>query len=161
MAKAKDPGKKRGVGRPSLYDPANNEIVTNYCLMGATNEELARFLKVSISTIDKWLREEPAFSSAVSEGKEIADAKVTRSLYHRALGYSHDAVKIMSVDKEVVEVPYTEHYPPDTAAAQFWLKNRRKQDWRDKQDVSLMGPDDEDGEPGPIQMRAVYPDSKS
>jgi 2-keto-4-pentenoate hydratase/2-oxohepta-3-ene-1,7-dioic acid hydratase in catechol pathway len=24
-----------------------------------------------------------------------------------------------------------EHYPPDTTAAIFWLKNRRKEDWRD------------------------------
>jgi hypothetical protein len=30
------------------------------------------------------------------------------------------------------EVPYTERYPPDTAAAIFWLKNRQPKHWRDK-----------------------------
>ena len=26
-------------------------------------------------------------------------------------------------------------YPPDTQAALLWLRNRRKQDWRDKHEV--------------------------
>ena len=39
--------------------------------------------------------------------------------------------------QEPVYAPYTEHYPPDTAAAFIWLKNRRKQDWRDKSEVSV------------------------
>jgi hypothetical protein len=32
-----------------------------------------------------------------------------------------------------VYAPYTEHYPPDTTAAIFWLKNRRRNEWRDRQ----------------------------
>ena len=27
------------------------------------------------------------------------------------------------------------HYPPDTTAAIFWLKNRQVERWRDKQEV--------------------------
>ena len=30
---------------------------------------------------------------------------------------------------------YTEHYPPDTTAAIFWLKNRQPEKWRDKKEV--------------------------
>jgi hypothetical protein len=29
-------------------------------------------------------------------------------------------------------VPTTKHYPPDTAAAIIWLKNRQPERWRDK-----------------------------
>jgi hypothetical protein len=30
----------------------------------------------------------------------------------------------------------TKHYPPDTTAAIFWLKNRRPSEWRDKVDMN-------------------------
>ena len=30
---------------------------------------------------------------------------------------------------------YIEHYPPDTTAAIFWLKNRQPEKWRDKKEV--------------------------
>ena len=36
---------------------------------------------------------------------------------------------------EVVQVPFIEHYPPDTTAAIFWLKNRRPDRWRDTQNI--------------------------
>ena len=71
---------------------------------------------------------------------------IADSLYHRAKGYSHPAVKILSVAQgagqpsEVQEVPYTEHYAPDTTAAIFWLKNRQPKKWRDKQEVEHTGP---------------------
>jgi hypothetical protein len=29
-------------------------------------------------------------------------------------------------------VAYTRHYPPDTQACIFWLRNRRSQNWREK-----------------------------
>ena len=51
---------------------------------------------------------------------------VERSLYHRANGYSYDAVKIFcSKDGKVTKVPYREHVPPDVTACIFWLKNRK------------------------------------
>jgi hypothetical protein len=31
-----------------------------------------------------------------------------------------------------VTVKYTEHYPPDTTALVFWLKNRQRGRWGDK-----------------------------
>jgi hypothetical protein len=33
--------------------------------------------------------------------------------------------------REPVYAPYTEHVPPDTTAAIFWLKNRNPSAWRD------------------------------
>ena len=71
--------------------------------------------------------------------KEVADERVGRALYHRAIGYSHPAVKIVTValgnnaGSKVVREEYTEHYPPDTAAICFWLKNRQPDRWRDIQ----------------------------
>ena len=34
-------------------------------------------------------------------------------------------------------IPTRKHHPPDTTAAIFWLKNRRRDDWRDRHDIGL------------------------
>ncbi len=46
-----------------------------------------------------------------------------------------------------VIVPTVKHYPPDTTACIFWLKNRQRDRWRDKQDHEHTGKDG-----GPIRM---------
>lgn len=137
-----DKPKKSKGGRPSVYRPEFPALARKYCLLGATNEDLARNLEVATSTIDKWISEKPEFSGAVKAGREEADANVADRLYARALGYSHPAVKIFSAQGIVTEVPYTEHYPPDTAAAFIWLKNRRPANWRDKLDIQHGGTDE-------------------
>lgn len=126
-------------GRPSSFKSEYADLARKFCLLGATNDDLARVFEVAGSTIDKWIAEIPEFSGAVKEGREEADAKVAESLYRRAIGYSHPAVKIFMPAGASMPVyaPYTEHYAPDTAAAFIWLKNRRKNDWRDKAEVEV------------------------
>ena len=68
---------------------------------------------------------------AIKAGKEASDARVERSLYQRANGYSHPAVKaFMTRDGKIVEHHYIEHYPPDPTSMIWWLKNRRPDRWR-------------------------------
>jgi len=114
-------------------------MATRHCLLGATNADLAALFEVDVTTIDRWLAEKPEFRGAVYKGREGADADVARSLYQRATGYRHKAVKIVADAKTGAEhiVPYVEHYPPDTAAAFIWLKNRRPDLWRDRQQIDL------------------------
>lgn len=130
-------------GRPTSYKPEYAEQAQKLCLLGATDKDLAAFFEVEERTINRWKISQPEFCQSLKDGKEQADARVAESLFHRALGYSHDAVKIITVAQgdnrgSVVEqVPYTEHYPPDTTAAIFWLKNRRPEQWREKSEVSV------------------------
>jgi hypothetical protein len=72
-------------------------------------------------------------------GRDIADANVGKSLYDRAMGYSHPEDKIFVHNGETIIVPTTKHYPPDTASAIFWLKNRQPAKWRDTQNIELSG----------------------
>jgi hypothetical protein len=65
-------------------------------------------------------------------GRAIADANVAEKLHARAMGYSHPAVKIKKSAGRPLTVAYTEHYPPDTQACPFWLRNRRPRNWREK-----------------------------
>ena len=42
----------------------------------------------------------------------------------------------MGYEGEYTHVPYVEHLPPDTTACIFWLKNRRRDEWRDRVDAT-------------------------
>ncbi len=107
-------------------------MARRFCLLGCTDEQLGRSFGISESGVKQWMIEHPSFMTSVRAGREDADANVAASLYHRANGYSHKAEKI-AFDKEgnALRAEYVEHYPPDTASAIFWLKNRRRDLWRD------------------------------
>ena len=122
-------------GRPTDYREEYPEQARKLCLLGATDKELAGFFDVAESTINKWKLEHPEFSESLKEGKAQADARVAESLFHRALAYEHASEEIKIVGGEVERVAVTKKYPPDTAAAIFWLKNRTKNTanpWKDK-----------------------------
>lgn len=130
-------------GRPTDYRAAHPDQARKLCLLGATDKEMADFFQVSESTLNLWKTAHPEFSESITRGKLAADADVAEKLYHRALGYSHKAVKIFMPAGAALPVyaDYTEHYPPDTQAASLWLRNRQSAKWRDKQEHEHTGAD--------------------
>lgn len=126
-------------GRPTDYKPEFAEQAKKLCLLGATDKELADFFEVVESTINLWKVTHLEFSEAIKAGKDLADAEVAEKLYRRATGYSHADVDIKMYEGQIIETSLTKHYPPDTAAAIIWLKNRQKTKWRDRyeQEVSI------------------------
>jgi DNA-binding XRE family transcriptional regulator len=123
---------KREQGRPTEYKPEYDELAYNYCLLGAIDDELASFFDVSKQTINAWKKKHPSFFDSIKKGKTQADAKVARSLFERACGYSHPEDKIFNDNGEPLIVHTIKHYPPDTGAGFIWLKNRQPDKWRDK-----------------------------
>ena len=121
-----------GPGRPTLYRPEYAEIAHNYCLLGATNDELAGFFNVSPSTVDDWLKVHPDLATAVRNGRAAADASIARKLYRRADGYDYTAEKIFVYRGEVMKVDHRVHLPPDVGACIFWLRNRRRGQWLER-----------------------------
>lgn len=119
------------VGAPTKYKKEYNEQTFKICLLGATDSDLAGFFNVSESTINKWKLDYPEFSESIRRGKEEADANVANRLYKRALGYSHAEEKIFNDQGSILRADTVKHYPPDTTAAIFWLKNRQPKKWRD------------------------------
>jgi len=127
-------GNKGGPGAPSPYKPEYAEQARKLCeQFGAIDRDLAEFFGTTDRTIRRWKNDHAEFAAALVVGKDVADRRVEQALYHRAIGFSHDAVKIMAVEGVVVQVPYVEQLPPDTPAAKLWLMNRCG--WSDK--VSL------------------------
>lgn len=120
------------MGRPSKFKEEFIAQAVKLCELAATDEEIADFFEVDVRTIYRWKKQNDAFCQALKVGKEKADDRVERSLYHRALGYTHREEKLFQHNGEVVRAETTKHYPPDTTAGIFWLKNRRPDQWRDK-----------------------------
>ena len=131
-------------GRPTKYLKVYDKQAADLCEYGADDVGLASFFHVSESTINLWKVKHPNFSESIKRAKAELDSKVERSLYERAVGYSHKDVDIRTISigdgySKIVQTPLTKHYPPDTAAAFIWLKNRRPAHWRDKVTVEHEG----------------------
>lgn len=122
-------------GRPSKFKPEFCEQARKLCRLGATDQEIADFFLVHVATLQRWKLDFPEFCDALKEAKAEADSRVEESLFHRAVGYEQESVKIFmpAGAKAPVYAPYREKFPPDTTAAIFWLKNRRPEQWRDVQ----------------------------
>lgn len=127
------------VGRPTAYKEEYAEQARKLCLLGHTDAEMANFFEVSEQTINAWKHAHPEFLESIKNGKEVADGNVADRLYQRAMGYVAPDIDIRVIENQIVETPLEKHYPPDTTAAIFWLKNRQKDKWRDKQEVEHTG----------------------
>ena len=134
------------VGRPTEYQASYPETAYKLAMLGLTDEQMADFFGVTFQTIYNWHKAHPEFFEAITRGKVIADAEVAVSMYKRANGYSHPAVKIFLPPGATAPIyaEYTEHYPPDTPAASLWLRNRQRALWRDTQSLQQL---DKNGNP--------------
>lgn len=133
---------KKKLGAPSKYLPSMCKIAEEAAGQGLINPEIAAKLGITRETLNVWMHEKPDFSDAVKRGKEIADARVERSLYELAMGYEYDAERPMTVGtgkgfSEIEIAKFREKLPPNATAIIFWLKNRKPKEWRDKQEIGL------------------------
>ncbi len=140
--------------KPTKKDKMNFNKLSLLYSYGLTDKEVAEVFNISEDTLNRW-KKDKSFYEAMIAGKALPDQKVVRSLYQRAIGYSHVDMDIRVVDKEIVKTPIVKHYPPDVTAASLWLRNRLPKQWRDKQDIELGGK-----EGGPVTIKIVYEDKK-
>ena len=128
-------GNRGGVGGPEKYRSEFAELARNACEAGATDFELGRLFGVTEKTINQWKLAHHEFSLALKVGKEVADDRVERSLYQRALGSEIERSRSVTANGQTVTTTIIERLPGDTAAMIFWLKNRRPNRWRDRREV--------------------------
>lgn len=118
---------------------------------GLTEEQIAKNMGVSRSTLSDYKVKYPDILRAIKNSKEVADREVENALFNKATGYTVKLKKPMKVrhveydevsGRKVAEyerIEYIEeevHVPADTTAQIFWLKNRKPNDWRDKVTVT-------------------------
>ena len=102
---------------------------------GLIDEQIAKNIGISRSTLNEWKNKYSVISDALKKGKEIVDIQVENALFKRAIGYTFEEVKIEESAKDGRKITKTvKEVVPDTTAQIFWLKNRRPSKWRDRQE---------------------------
>lgn len=123
---------KRKRGGQSRFTSQLAKRVYDLAVKGLTAEQISRDIGVSVHALNNWKGAQAHFAEAVKTGRRVADELVVASLFQRATGYSHPAVKVFYCkERGIVTHEYTEHYAPDTTACIFWLKNRMRSKWSD------------------------------
>jgi len=120
------------VGRPGAYDINYNEQALQLCLLGATDEQLADFFGITETTLNRWKKKYPEFTIALNRGKIQADMQVASNLYKLANGYQMTESVTTEKDGKSTTVTTVKNYPPSLTAIQYWLRNRKKDNWSNK-----------------------------
>lgn len=149
-------GKKGKSGRHSTKDKLTPESIAaaaaaaeELAKQNLTDAQIAERFNISPSTICRWKEKYPIFYQSLKRSKANSDDAVEISLFDRACGYSHPAEEIkIQADGTIVRAETIKHYPPDPTSMIFWLKNRRKEQWRDRHE--LTGADG-----GPVEVALV------
>ena len=107
---------------------------------------------IAYSTFKEWVKKFPALSATIKKGKAPVDIEVENALYKRAIGFTYEEtttdveqIPTSKLDEDgnpiireiVHKKTVTKTALPDPTAMIFWLKNRRPDRWRDKQDVAV------------------------
>lgn len=129
---------------PIKYNPDyHDDWAWSLANKGATDTEIAIAFHVSVRTIHRWKKDYESFAYRLEEGKNYADAKVERKLYERALGFKvEEKEKIVEIDPKTgeakpIRVKTTiKNIVPDTMAQMYWLNNRNRSEWAQRQEDS-------------------------
>ena len=116
---------------------------------GLVDEQIAYNMGISRSTLGEWKKKYPVISDTLKKEKEIVDREVENALLKRALGYKYDeTTREICENAETGETEMrttkivTKEVVPDTTAQIFWLKNRKREQWSDRQSIELTQPID-------------------
>ena len=130
-------------------EPDGLLLIQGWARDGLTDEQIAHNIGIRVSTLYDWQNRFPDISEALKKGKAPVDLEVENALLKKALGFTTKVRKPIKVktkkqlkDKGLIEEEHIEYVdedvyiPPDTTAQIFWLKNRRPERWRDRQEVA-------------------------
>jgi transposase-like protein len=138
-------------GRPSIYNPEfTPRLAAAYIEQGLSESKAAERLGVSEAAWNSWKNKHKEFKEALKNAKVKPDCNVERSLYERAIGYEYQEVTLEPEkrlrNKPKADGSYTEpklvpikivrkKALPDVQAQIFWLVNRKKDEWKQRQSI--------------------------
>ena len=135
-------------GRPTDYKEEYAEQARKLCLLGATDAKLADFFEVAESTINNWKIANPEFLESLTCGKtQYDDDAVVGAFHRRAIGFRYQEKFYEADDSgnlKLVKV-FEKEQAPDAGACMSWLKNRKSDEWKDKQEHTVTLSDDFEG----------------
>ena len=89
-------------------------LVQGWARDGLTEPQIANNLGIAIRTLCDYKLKYPQFLQAIKKGKEVVDFEVENALFKNAIN-------------------------GNVTAQIFWLKNRKKDNWKDKVEVTNVG----------------------
>ena len=133
-------------------------ILAAWARAGKTDDEIAKLVGISRSSLGEWKKKHEKISEALSTGKDYADRLVENSLYRAALGYTvtnkkpiktrhvtYENGKKIKEDEVIEYAEETVHVEGDTKAIVFWLENRMPE-WRKRcEEIKNSNIEDENG----------------
>lgn len=142
-------GKKRGEemvrgARGKYHEWLTKEgltLIEGWARDGLIDEQIAANIGITTTTLYDWKKKYSDFSDALKRGKESSDYEVENALFKSATGYEYEERKevqevVDGVMRKRVEVT-RKQVPPNATSAIFWLKNRKPDKWRNKQEIEI------------------------
>ena len=121
-------------------EPDKLILLEGWAREGLLDGQIAKNMGISEATYYLYKKNHPEIKEALRKGKEVVDFEVENALYKRAIGYTIRITE-QKIDKEgyVHDCERDLHIPGDVTAQIFWLKNRKRMQWRDKVEYSNDG----------------------
>lgn len=82
-------------------------LLEGWSRAGLTQEQIAHNMGIGLTTLKEWRKKEPTIEATLKKGREVVDFEVENALLKNAL-------------------------EGNVTAQIFWLKNRKKNEWREK-----------------------------
>ena len=86
-------------------------LIEGWAREGLSQQQIADNLGIGLTTLKDYRKKSPTISTALKKGREVSDYHVENALYNAAINGNVQAMI-------------------------FWLKNRKPQQWKDKQEHS-------------------------
>lgn len=131
-------------GRKSKYESAilpHLDEIKKAVSAGATDQEIAEGLGISVSTLNKYKTEKIELKKAFARGREQVCFEIKAALLKKALGFQYEEEKrVGRKDKNgenvILVEKYSRYCPPSETAAGMLLRNYDKE-WRDNDSTSV------------------------
>lgn len=99
-------------------EPEGLLLIEGWARDGLIDEQIAHNMGINVGTLYEWKKKYAKIDEALKKGKEVIDYQVENALLKNALR-------------------------GDTTAQIFWLKNRKPNAWREKQNIEVSKPIDD------------------
>jgi len=129
---------KPGAGRPTKRSEAKRVEIMKLARDGKTNKEICETVGIGTKTFYTWKSDNKEFAHTLKKNKDVADSMVEAALFQRASGYNIEEEKVhFDKDGNVSRATTHKHFAPDTTAQIFWLSNRKKKEWKQRNTLDL------------------------
>lgn len=108
---------------------------------GLTNEQIAKNIGVSRSTLNNWMTKHLDILGALKKGREPVIRNLENSLIKKAKGFEYEetTTEIIKMDDGSTRqkvIKHKRYSPPDSSAAMFLLKNYRPDKYRNYNELT-------------------------